>query len=82
MAFLGLTIGVTEWRTQFRRKMNTADNGQRAKGVDSLLNFETVKYYGAEQFELNRYKKAIVDYQVCTSMCVPSIPGKKDFSSC
>ena len=61
---LGLTIGITEWRTKYRRGMNSADNEQRAKGVDSLLNFETVKYYGAEQFELKRYEAAILDYQV------------------
>lgn len=66
--YLTCTIVVTEWRTKFRRKMNTADNEQRTKAVDSLLNFETVKYYGAEQYEINRYEKAILDYQVCRSM--------------
>lgn len=59
-----MTISVTEWRTKYRRKMNLADNEQRMKGVDSLLNFETVKYYGAESYEIDRYEKAIVDYQV------------------
>ena len=44
--------------------MNEADNKQRTKAVDSLLNFETVKYYGAEQYEINRYDEAIVNYQV------------------
>ena len=63
------TILVTEWRTKYRRTMNLADNEQRTKGVDSLLNFETVKYYGAEQYEVERYKTAILDYQVSGSRC-------------
>lgn len=58
------TIMVTEWRTQFQRRMNQADNEQRARSVDSLLNFETVKYYGAEQYEVNAYRDAITKYQV------------------
>ena len=62
------TILVTEWRTKYRRSMNLADNEQRTKGVDSLLNFETVKYYGAEQYEIDRYKTAIIAYQVRLSL--------------
>ncbi|KAI7866600.1 hypothetical protein BDF14DRAFT_1882380 [Spinellus fusiger] len=57
------TVVVTEWRTKFRRRMIELDNYSRTKAVDSLLNFETVKYYGAEGFEVNRYKDAIVEYQ-------------------
>ena len=59
------TIGITEWRTKFRRRMNEADNKQRSKAVDSMLNFETVKYFNAEEFEIERYDEAIVSYQVC-----------------
>jgi len=44
--------------------MNLADNLQKAKSVDSLLNFETVKYYGAEDYEVDSYKEAILSYQV------------------
>ena len=44
--------------------MNAYDNSQRAKAVDSLLNFETVKYYNNEEFEKDRYEKAILTYQV------------------
>jgi len=58
------TILVTEWRTQYQRRMNLADNEQRARSVDSLLNFETVKYYGAEQYEVDAYRTAILKYQV------------------
>lgn len=58
------TIAVTEWRTKFQRRMNLADNAQKARSVDSLLNFETVKYYGAEQYEVNAYREAILKFQV------------------
>lgn len=44
--------------------MNLAENEQRTKSVDSLLNFETVKYYGAEDYEIDRYESAIVKFQV------------------
>ena len=47
----------------FRREMNLNDNNQRTKAVDSLLNFETVKYYNAESYEINRYQDAILKYQ-------------------
>ncbi|XP_076242345.1 ABC transporter ATP-binding protein/permease Hmt-1 [Calliopsis andreniformis] len=62
--YIASTIMVTEWRTKFQRRMNLADNAQKAQSVDSLLNFETVKYYGAEAYEVESYRKAIVAYQV------------------
>uniref|UniRef100_A0A667GHD5 ATP-binding cassette sub-family B member 6 n=1 Tax=Lynx canadensis TaxID=61383 RepID=A0A667GHD5_LYNCA len=61
--YLILTIVVTEWRTKFRRAMNLQENATRARAVDSLLNFETVKYYNAEGYEVDRYREAIVNYQ-------------------
>ena len=45
---LYISDSITEWRTKFRRVMNERDNAATAKAIDSLLNFETVKYYGAE----------------------------------
>lgn len=63
VAYILFTISVTEWRTKFRRVMNEMDNATRAKAVDSLLNFETVKYYGAEEYEVNRFRAAILSYQ-------------------
>lgn len=54
---------MTEWRTKFQRRMNLADNETRARSVDSLLNFETVKYYGAEKYEVNSFKDAILHFQ-------------------
>ncbi|KAG8236117.1 hypothetical protein J437_LFUL000480 [Ladona fulva] len=57
------TIVVTEWRTKFIRSMNLADNAREGRSVDSLLNFETVKYYGAESYEVDAYREAIGKYQ-------------------
>ncbi|XP_066996490.2 ATP-binding cassette sub-family B member 6 [Anabrus simplex] len=57
------TIMITEWRTKFQRRMNLADNAQKARSVDSLLNFETVKYYGAENYEVDCFREAILNYQ-------------------
>ena len=62
--FLAATFIITEWRTKYHRSMNLADNLQKARSVDSLLNFETVKYYGAEDYEVDNYKEAILMYQV------------------
>ncbi|XP_012938229.1 ATP-binding cassette sub-family B member 6, mitochondrial [Aplysia californica] len=64
MAFyLAATFIVTEWRTKYRRLMNLKDNEANAKAVDSLLNFETVKYYGASDWEKERYTGAVLEYQ-------------------
>ncbi|KAG7209714.1 hypothetical protein KM043_011349 [Ampulex compressa] len=62
--YIAATIIVTEWRTKFQRRMNLADNTQKARSVDSLLNFETVKYYGAEAYEVESYRTAILNFQV------------------
>ncbi|KAL7037350.1 hypothetical protein ACKWTF_009172 [Chironomus riparius] len=61
--YIAMTIAITEWRTKFQRRMNLADNATRARSVDSLLNFETVKYYGQEKYEIQCYEDAILDYQ-------------------
>ncbi|XP_041835075.1 ATP-binding cassette, sub-family B (MDR/TAP), member 6a [Melanotaenia boesemani] len=62
--YLTLTIIITEWRTKYRRDMNQQDNNAKSKAVDSLLNFETVKYYNAESYEVSRFEGAILKYQV------------------
>ncbi|XP_071779898.2 ATP-binding cassette sub-family B member 6 [Centroberyx gerrardi] len=62
--YLTLTIIITEWRTKYRRDMNLQDNATKSKAVDSLLNFETVKYYNAESYEVSRFEDAILNYQV------------------
>ncbi|XP_051997714.1 ATP-binding cassette sub-family B member 6 [Xyrauchen texanus] len=61
--YLTLTIIITEWRTKYRRNMNAQDNNAKSKAVDSLLNFETVKYYNSESFEVRRFEDAILKYQ-------------------
>ncbi|CAG8624387.1 19709_t:CDS:10, partial [Gigaspora rosea] len=58
------TIIMTEWRTKYRRLTNQLDNAMEAKAVDSLLNYETVKLYAAEPFEVEQYTRAILDYQM------------------
>ncbi|XP_003746651.1 ATP-binding cassette sub-family B member 6, mitochondrial [Galendromus occidentalis] len=58
-----LTISISEWRTKFRREMNLLDNAAQAKGVDALLNFETVKYYNAEEVEVREYANCVDEYQ-------------------
>jgi ATP-binding cassette subfamily B protein len=54
----------TEWRTQFVREMNEADSSSNTKAVDSLLNFETVKYFSNEEFEASRYDKLLAVWEI------------------
>ncbi|CAG9833371.1 unnamed protein product [Diabrotica balteata] len=61
--YIVLTIIITEWRTKFRRSMITAENETRTRSVDSLLNFETVKYYGAEKYEVKAFREAVLKFQ-------------------
>jgi len=57
--YIVFTIGVTEWRTQYRRMANEFDSAAHTKAVDSLLNYETVKYFNNESFEAARYDKSL-----------------------
>ena len=57
------TIFVTEWRTQYRRKMNELDSKANQRAIDSLINFETVKYFGNEQYEASRYDENLRRYR-------------------
>ncbi|QWD90604.1 ABC transporter ATP-binding protein/permease [Polynucleobacter sp. MWH-Braz-FAM2G] len=61
--YIIFTIVVTEWRTHYRRTMNDMDSKANQKAIDSLLNFETVKYFGNETFEANRYDENLLRYQ-------------------
>ncbi len=61
--YIIFTIIVTEWRTHFRRTMNDMDSKANQKAIDSLLNFETVKYFGNEAFEASRYDENLLRYQ-------------------
>ena len=53
------TITITEWRTSFRRTMNELDSRANTRAIDSLLNYETVKYFNNEEFEANRYDESL-----------------------
>ena len=53
--YITFTITVTEWRTQFRKQMNELDSAAHSRAIDSLLNYETVKYFNNEDFEAKRY---------------------------
>ena len=63
LTYIGFTVTTTEWRLKFRREMNKQDTEANAKAIDSLLNYETVKYFGAEMFETSRYDGAMASYQ-------------------
>jgi ATP-binding cassette, subfamily B, heavy metal transporter len=60
--YIRYTRMITDWRTQLRVKMNDLDTGAVARAVDSLLNYETVKYFGAEEREARRYGRAVARY--------------------
>ena len=62
LTYVAFTVITTEWRLKFRRDMNRQDNEAAAKAVDSLLNYETVKYFSAEGFETSRYDGAMAGY--------------------
>jgi len=62
--YTGFTLSVTEWRIKFRRRMNEADEGAATRAVDSLLNYETVKYFSAEEIEAKRYSEALSKYEM------------------
>lgn len=62
--YIWFTVTTTEWRLKFRRDMNRQDTDANAKAIDSLLNYETVKYFSAENFETARYDRAMEGYQI------------------
>lgn len=61
--YIVFTLVVTEWRLKFRRRMNDADSEANTKAIDSLLNYETVKYFNNEQHEAIRYDKSLARYE-------------------
>jgi ATP-binding cassette, subfamily B, heavy metal transporter len=62
-----LTFVITEWRNIYRKRMNKADNDVSTKMIDSLLNFETVKYFNNEVFEANRLDQSLEDYELAAN---------------
>nr|WP_315468093.1 ABC transporter ATP-binding protein/permease [uncultured Undibacterium sp.] len=63
ITYIIFTIAVTEWRTNFRRTMNDLDSKASTKAIDSLLNYETVKYFGNEEYEAQRYDQGLQSYE-------------------
>jgi ATP-binding cassette subfamily B protein len=63
VVFMSFTYYATEWRIGIRRKMNESDTDANTKAIDSLLNYETVKYFGAEQREAARYDRSMERYE-------------------
>jgi ATP-binding cassette subfamily B protein len=61
--YIGFTIAITEWRMEIRRRANELDSGANTRAIDSLLNYETVKYFGNEDFEARRYDDNLRKYE-------------------
>ncbi|RYX89116.1 MAG: ABC transporter ATP-binding protein/permease [Comamonadaceae bacterium] len=61
--YIVFTVTVTEWRTKFRKEMNELDSSAHSRAVDSLLNYETVKYFNNEEFEARRYDENLLRYR-------------------
>jgi ATP-binding cassette subfamily B protein len=64
VVYIGFTVGITEWRTAIRRRANELDSKANTRAVDSLLNYETVKYFNNEDFEAQRYDDSLQHYEV------------------
>lgn len=63
VSYITFTVVVTEWRTHFRRTMNELESKASTKAIDSLLNYETVKYFGNEDYEAKRYDEGLKNYE-------------------
>ncbi len=63
LVYIAFTVVVTEWRTHFRRTMNELDSKANVRAIDSLLNYETVKYFGNEEYEAQRYDEGLQRYE-------------------
>jgi ABC-type transport system involved in Fe-S cluster assembly fused permease/ATPase subunit len=61
--YVGFTFAITEWRMDYRRQMNVLDSRGNSQAFDSLLNYETVKYFGNERMELQRYDNTLTDWE-------------------
>ena len=75
VSYIVITIAITEWRTKFRRTMNEMDSKANTKAIDSLLNYETVKYFGNEEFEARRYDESLKRWEGASVSSQSSLAG-------
>ena len=81
-AYVAFTFSFTAWRTKFRRAMNEMDNEAQTKAIDSLLNFETVKYFGNEEHEAKRFDQSLARYEAASVKSQVSLNGLNVGQSC
>jgi len=67
VAYIWFTVKASDWRISIRRDMNDNDTEANSKAIDSLLNFETVKYFGNEQLEANRFGESMARYEIAAT---------------
>ncbi len=73
VVYLAYTYKATQWRISIRKQMNDSDTDANTKAVDSLLNYETVKYFGAEQRETARYDRSMEKYEKASTQTYTSL---------
>ncbi|MDJ0685727.1 MAG: ABC transporter ATP-binding protein/permease [Alphaproteobacteria bacterium] len=73
VSYIAYTLIVTEWRLKFRRRMNEEDAQANTKAIDSLLNYETVKYFSAEAHEADRYDRSLQGYERAAVRSISSL---------
>ncbi|KAJ1824495.1 Iron-sulfur clusters transporter atm1, mitochondrial [Coemansia sp. RSA 2671] len=72
-AYIAFTLAITQWRSKFRHHMNVADNQAATVAVDSLINYESVKYFNAEEYQIKKYDKALIKYQAAALKTADSL---------
>ncbi|KAI5635657.1 ABC transporter domain-containing protein [Phthorimaea operculella] len=73
MVYAAFTLAITQWRTQFRVYMNRAENEAGNKAIDSLINYETVKYFNNEKYELEKYDASLKKYEAASLKTASSL---------
>lgn len=72
-SYIAFTLFLTEWRTKYRREMNDKDTEANSKAIDSLINYETVKYFGNEDHEMGRYDASLQKYETAAVISQQSL---------
>ncbi len=73
ISYIAYTLVVTEWRLKYRRQMNETDQEANTRAIDSLLNYETVKYFGNEQYEAARFDRSLARYETAAVISKSSL---------